>query len=100
MEVRHLKPSERIRRQKDLRRQQQIRNQQPHCHQRMHISRSPEAAKQRSNSKAINYMVDIETIPRPLMTAKAGQRAIQAVSEPVNGDKNARKQQSVVTVAR
>src|SRR5712671_4630012 len=100
MEVRHLKPSECIGGQKYLRRQQQIRNQQPHGHQRMHISRSSQAPKQRCNSKAINNMVNIKPIPRPLTIAKARERSVKAVSKPVNGKKDTRKQQPIVTVTR
>src|SRR5207237_7421365 len=88
-----------IRRKKEYQQKQQIRHQQPYRNQRLQVSRNAQSSKQESHAETISYVVYIKSVARTLAISIARQRPVKTVAEPVNRQKNARKQQSIMTVA-
>src|SRR5262249_43353096 len=56
---------------------------QPHGDPGGHVARQRESAQKEHGADGIDHVIDVETVARALAVAKAGQRAVHAVTEPV-----------------
>src|SRR5437870_10707912 len=74
---------------------QQKNQQQTNCDVRMHVAGNGQAAHQRQRAEAIDHVVNVESVARPLPLPHASQRAIQAIAEPVQRQKSDHRQQPV-----
>ena len=79
----HLKVSDGVRGQVDLQAEQEIGDHENGRHGRRHVSGCCKSAEQRQRPDGVNDVIDVVSEPRTLLLPHPGQRAIQAVTEPV-----------------
>ena len=87
LEHRHPEDAPRVGRQVGLGGDHQVGDGQRQRHLEGHVRRQPEPAEEQHGPRDVDDVVDVEAVHRPLLVAHPGQRAVEAVSEPVHGQR-------------
>ena len=79
-----LKRPERLRLEVHVDRQQQVCKRHAEADRQQHVRRQPEAHADRDGGEGVHEVVEVVAVARPLDPAHAGERAVEAVAEPLD----------------
>jgi hypothetical protein len=61
---------------------------------RAHVAGERQAAEQKQGAEGVDDVIDVVAVPRPLLLTYPRERAVEAVTEPVQGQAHDRQQQA------